>query len=75
MVERGVAMIAVLGGDGTHKAVAAEAGDVPLLTCPPAPTTPSPNCVKPPAPAWPAACSPAGGSRPASACAATNACW
>lgn len=32
MVERGVAMIAVLGGDGTHKAVAAEAGDVPLLT-------------------------------------------
>lgn len=27
MVERGVAMIAVLGGDGTHKAVAAEAGD------------------------------------------------
>lgn len=32
MVDRGVAMIAVLGGDGTHKAVAAEAGDVPLLT-------------------------------------------
>ncbi|MCE1117864.1 MULTISPECIES: ATP-NAD kinase family protein [Pseudomonas] len=32
MVEAGVAMIAVLGGDGTHKAVAAEAGDVPLLT-------------------------------------------
>ena len=32
MVERGVAMIAVLGGDGTHKAVAAEAADVPLLT-------------------------------------------
>ncbi|AVD88406.1 MULTISPECIES: ATP-NAD kinase family protein [Pseudomonas] len=32
MVERGVAMIAVLGGDGTHKAVAAHAGDVPLLT-------------------------------------------
>ena len=32
MVERGVAMIAVLGGDGTHKAVAAEAGDIPLLT-------------------------------------------
>lgn len=32
MVEAGVAMIAVLGGDGTHKAVATEAGDVPLLT-------------------------------------------
>lgn len=32
MVEQGVAMIAVLGGDGTHKAVAAEAGDTPLLT-------------------------------------------
>ena len=32
MVERGVAMIAVLGGDGTHKAVASEAGDTPLLT-------------------------------------------
>ncbi|WP_236166288.1 ATP-NAD kinase family protein [Pseudomonas juntendi] len=32
MVERGVALIAVLGGDGTHKAVAAEAQDVPLLT-------------------------------------------
>lgn len=31
MVERGVALIAVLGGDGTHKAVAAEVGDVPLL--------------------------------------------
>ena len=28
MVERGVALIAVLGGDGTHKAVAAEVGDV-----------------------------------------------
>lgn len=32
MVARGVSLIAVLGGDGTHKAVAAEAGDVPLLT-------------------------------------------
>jgi len=32
MVERGASLIAVLGGDGTHKAVAAEAGDVPLLT-------------------------------------------
>ena len=30
MVERGVALIAVLGGDGTHKAVAAEVGDVLL---------------------------------------------
>lgn len=32
MVERGVALIAVLGGDGTHKAVAAEVGETPLLT-------------------------------------------
>ncbi|MCK9800288.1 NAD(+)/NADH kinase [Pseudomonas sp. MAFF 302030] len=32
MAERGVSLIAVLGGDGTHKAVAAEVGDVPLLT-------------------------------------------
>ncbi|QCI14793.1 ATP-NAD kinase [Pseudomonas putida] len=32
MVEHGVVLIAVLGGDGTHKAVAAEAGDTPLLT-------------------------------------------
>ena len=40
MVERGVALIAVLGGDGTHKAVAAEVGDVPWR-CPPGPTTPS----------------------------------
>lgn len=32
MAERGVALIAVLGGDGTHKAVAAEVGDIPLLT-------------------------------------------
>ncbi|MFF7707721.1 NAD(+)/NADH kinase [Pseudomonas sp. NPDC007930] len=31
MVARGVNLIAVLGGDGTHKAVAAEAGQVPLL--------------------------------------------
>ncbi len=32
MAEREVALIAVLGGDGTHKAVAAEVGDIPLLT-------------------------------------------
>jgi len=32
MAGRGVALIAVLGGDGTHKAVAAEVGDIPLLT-------------------------------------------
>lgn len=32
MVEAGVALIAVLGGDGTHKAVAAEAAGTPLLT-------------------------------------------
>ncbi|SDI30691.1 Predicted polyphosphate-or ATP-dependent NAD kinase [Pseudomonas flavescens] len=32
MVEAGVSLIAVLGGDGTHKAVAAQVGDVPLLT-------------------------------------------
>lgn len=32
MAEQGVALIAVLGGDGTHKAVAAEVGDIPLLT-------------------------------------------
>ena len=32
MAERGVSLIAVLGGDGTHKAVAAEIGDIPLLT-------------------------------------------
>jgi predicted polyphosphate/ATP-dependent NAD kinase len=32
MAERGVSLIAVLGGDGTHKAVAAEVGDIPLLT-------------------------------------------
>ena len=49
MVERGVALIAVLGGDGTHKAVAAEVGDVPCWRCPPGPTTPSRSCAKPPA--------------------------
>lgn len=32
MVTRGASMIAVLGGDGTHKAVAAEVGDTPMLT-------------------------------------------
>jgi hypothetical protein len=32
MVERGVQLIAVLGGDGTHRAVAAHCGDIPLLT-------------------------------------------
>ncbi|HXZ07148.1 MAG TPA: NAD(+)/NADH kinase [Paraburkholderia sp.] len=32
MVEAGVSLIAVLGGDGTHRAVAAHCGDVPLLT-------------------------------------------
>ena len=32
MAEREVALIAVLGGDGTHKAVAAEVGDTPRLT-------------------------------------------
>lgn len=32
MVERGVSLIAVLGGDGTHRAVAAHCRDVPLLT-------------------------------------------
>ncbi|MDU9029466.1 ATP-NAD kinase family protein [Pseudomonas mediterranea] len=32
MAEREVALIAVLGGDGTHKAVAVEVGDIPLLT-------------------------------------------
>jgi predicted polyphosphate/ATP-dependent NAD kinase len=32
MVERGVSLIAVLGGDGTHRAVAAHCGSVPLLT-------------------------------------------
>ena len=32
MVRAGVSLIAVLGGDGTHRAVAAHCGDVPLLT-------------------------------------------
>lgn len=32
MAERGVSLIAVLGGDGTHKAVAGEIGDIPMLT-------------------------------------------
>jgi predicted polyphosphate/ATP-dependent NAD kinase len=32
MVHCGVNLIAVLGGDGTHRAVAAHCGDVPLLT-------------------------------------------
>lgn len=32
MVERGVGAIVVLGGDGTHRAVAAGCGDVPLCT-------------------------------------------
>ncbi|WP_455924808.1 ATP-NAD kinase family protein [Pseudomonas putida] len=32
MAGREVTLIAVLGGDGTHKAVAAEVGDTPLLT-------------------------------------------
>ncbi|KAF1072286.1 MAG: hypothetical protein GAK45_00266 [Pseudomonas citronellolis] len=31
LAEREVALVAVLGGDGTHKAVAAEVGDIPLL--------------------------------------------
>jgi predicted polyphosphate/ATP-dependent NAD kinase len=32
MVREGVGLIAVLGGDGTHRAVAAHCGEVPLLT-------------------------------------------
>ncbi|MGF6756054.1 ATP-NAD kinase family protein [Paraburkholderia sp. GAS42] len=32
MVGEGVGLIAVLGGDGTHRAAAAHCGDVPLLT-------------------------------------------
>ncbi len=32
MMDRGVAAIVVLGGDGTHRAVAAECGTVPLAT-------------------------------------------
>lgn len=32
MVRHGVRLIAVLGGDGTHRAVAAHCGDVPLAT-------------------------------------------
>jgi len=32
MAQREVTLIAVLGGDGTHKAVASEVGDIPLLT-------------------------------------------
>ncbi|RFU49458.1 ATP-NAD kinase family protein [Paraburkholderia sp. DHOC27] len=32
MIRAGVRLIAVLGGDGTHRAVAAHCGDVPLLT-------------------------------------------
>ncbi len=32
LLAQGAAVIAVLGGDGTHKAVAAEVGDLPLLT-------------------------------------------
>lgn len=75
MVQRGVAMIAVLGGDGTHKAVAAEAGDVPLLTLSTGTNNAFPNFAKPPARAWPVACLPVAGYRPASACAATNAYW
>lgn len=31
MVQRGVTLVAVLGGDGTHKAVAGQVGDIPLL--------------------------------------------
>ena len=31
MVERDVAAIVVLGGDGTHRVVAAHCGDIPLL--------------------------------------------
>lgn len=31
LAARGVALVAVLGGDGTHKAVAAEVGEIPLL--------------------------------------------
>ncbi len=75
MVERGVALIAVLGGDGTHKAVAAEVGDVPCWRCPPGPTTPSRSCAKPPARGSPAASAPATGCRRRSACDATSACW
>ncbi|MEX5591159.1 ATP-NAD kinase, partial [Pseudomonas urmiensis] len=32
MVERGASLISVMGGYVTHKSVAAESGDVPLLT-------------------------------------------
>jgi predicted polyphosphate/ATP-dependent NAD kinase len=32
MIERGVRLIAVLGGDGTHRAVASRCADVPLAT-------------------------------------------
>lgn len=75
MVERGVALIAVLGGDGTHKAVAAEVGDVPLLALSTGTNNAFRSCAKPPARGSPAASAPATGCRRRSACDATSACW
>ena len=74
MVERGVALIAVLGGDGTHKQWPPRSA-TSRWRCPPGPTTPSRSCAKPPARGSPAASAPATGCRRRSACDATSACW
>lgn len=75
MAERGVSLIAVLGGDGTHKAVAGEIGDIPMLTLSTGTNNAFRNCAKPPAPAWPVACTPADGFPRPSPCAATSGWW
>ena len=74
MVERGVALIAVLGGDGTHKAVAAEVGDV-LLALSTGTNNAFPELREATGAGSPAASAPATGCRRRSACDATSACW
>jgi predicted polyphosphate/ATP-dependent NAD kinase len=53
MVALGAAVIVVLGGDGTARAVASECGDVPIVALSTGPTTPSPGSARRPWPAWP----------------------
>ena len=56
MRARGAAVIVVLGGDGTVRAAAARrAATSRCCRCPPAPTTPSRRCGRPPSPGRPPA--------------------
>jgi hypothetical protein len=75
MAERGVALIAVLGGDGTHKAVAAEVGDIPLLTLSTGTNNAFPELREATSAGLAGGLFVSGRIPPGIACAATNGCW